>query len=154
MFLVVQVIIRRSLAIVALTLPSFRSNRKRLKLERADALPNRPRGKKIRRSTRTISVNVRPDDPTVFVGVDCASDHCSYVNLSTMGAGIVKIGPGRALAPELEAVDLEEQARLADAALDSHHKQARSVAGILPGEPASREGGNRRANASQPLKIH
>jgi hypothetical protein len=74
------------------------------KLAAADALPNRARGSKRRPGGRHICVNVRPDDHTIYVGVDCADDSHSYVSMSSMGAGFVKVGVGRELAAELAVV--------------------------------------------------
>jgi hypothetical protein len=75
------------------------------KLAAADILPNRVRGLKLRKTQRKIDVHIRPGDDMVFVGVDCAKENHSYVNLSSMGAAIVKVGTRRELAADLSSID-------------------------------------------------
>ncbi len=77
------------------------------KLASANDLEDRARGRKVRPRSRRIDVNVKPDDKVVYVGVDCAGEERSYIDLSTMGTAIVKVGERRELVPELEAVAWE-----------------------------------------------
>lgn len=73
------------------------------KLEAADDLPGE-RGWRVLRRACPTQVSIRPTDPFVFIGVDCAGDH-SYISLPTMRAGHRTAGDRRELAPVLAAVD-------------------------------------------------
>ncbi len=80
------------------------------KLECAAALKG-PRGGKLRpRSSRTIEVNIRPGDREVIVGVDCARECGSYVNLQPdLWAALVRHDHTFRLVPELESIDWTEK---------------------------------------------
>ena len=76
------------------------------KLEAADALEG-PRRTKLRpRTGRSVEVQVRPGEREVWVGVDCATEGGSYVNLGPdLWAGLVRHGSSFSLVAELDAVD-------------------------------------------------
>jgi hypothetical protein len=77
------------------------------KLQSAAALEGE-RGWRVRTTNRVVSVNIRPGDREVLVGLGTAAEGRSYVDLSpNLHAGMVKVGPRRVLAPELEAVAWE-----------------------------------------------
>jgi len=76
------------------------------KLEAADTLEG-PRGAKLRqRSARTVEVHIRPGDREVLVGVGCAVEGASYVNLAPdLWAAMVRHGNSFGLVGELDAID-------------------------------------------------
>jgi hypothetical protein len=66
------------------------------------------RGSRLRATARRIEVHVRPDDPVVFIGLDCARPGHSFVKLEPgLWAGFVRLGRKRELAVELAALDWE-----------------------------------------------
>jgi hypothetical protein len=73
------------------------------KLDSADKSEEEERGWRLLRRD-PIVVHVRPGDERVVVGVGCAREGWSYVELPTMWAGTRKVIKGRELAPELAAV--------------------------------------------------
>ena len=87
-------------------LPPWTTAELQQKLAAADKLPD-DRGWLIRSRERKVEVNICSGDQTVFVGVDCASEDHSFVNLSTMGAAIMKSGQKWELTPELKKLDWE-----------------------------------------------
>jgi hypothetical protein len=75
------------------------------KLNDADNKPG-TRGGKVRPRRRVVNINIRPGDPVVYVGVDCAAPSRSYIDLSpSLWAGVLDDFDGRQLAPELAEVD-------------------------------------------------
>jgi hypothetical protein len=79
----------------------------RHKLVMADAIERDDRGWRVRRGSRRVAIGLGPDGP-VYVGVDCACEGRSYIDLSpSLFAGIVKVGDRRELAPELAEVAWE-----------------------------------------------
>ena len=80
------------------------------KLEEVEATSKEQvRGQKVRPSNRRIEVKVQPEDKDIFLGVACAGDNRSYIQLSSMGAAILKLGKKRHLAAELEALSWEDK---------------------------------------------
>jgi hypothetical protein len=79
------------------------------KLEAADQRDGE-RGWRVRPSSRSILVHVRPEDQDVFVGMDAAAagEDQSYVSLyPSLWAGMVKVGCRWRLAAELAAINWE-----------------------------------------------
>jgi hypothetical protein len=72
------------------------------KLEMADRKEG-PRGRLVRK--QLVVVRIRPEDTTVYVGMGCRSAIRSYVDLSSMYAGIVEVANERELSAELAAID-------------------------------------------------
>jgi hypothetical protein len=71
---------------------------------------NQPRGGKVRRQSNVITIALRPGDPVVYIGVDCAGEGRSYVDLQPSAwAGLVKVGSERELASELERLDWSDK---------------------------------------------
>jgi hypothetical protein len=76
----------------------------RHKLAMADALERDDRGWRVRKRSRAIIVQLLPGEP-VYVGVDCAAEGRSYIDLSpSLYTGMVKGGTAWELASELAAV--------------------------------------------------
>jgi hypothetical protein len=63
-----------------------------------------PRGWRVRPSSRSIFVHIEPGDEPVYVGVEAEFGGLSFVELSSLFAGVVKVGAQRELVPELAAV--------------------------------------------------
>jgi hypothetical protein len=74
------------------------------KLTKANELECDDRGWRVRKRSVSVVVNLLPDQP-VYVGVDCAAEGRSYIDLApSLYAGMVKDGTQWELSPELAAV--------------------------------------------------
>jgi hypothetical protein len=80
------------------------------KLANADALAHEreDRGSRVRKRNSSILINLLPDELVVYVGIDVKKESRSFVDLSpTFFAGMVRVGTGWELAPELAALPWE-----------------------------------------------
>ncbi len=85
--------------------PPWSEGALRHKLERALALEGK-RGGKLRAPSRKVEVHIRPGEQEVLVGVDCAVEGQSYVNLAPdLWAGLVRHDHTFALVRALYAID-------------------------------------------------
>jgi hypothetical protein len=76
------------------------------KLEYAAAEEGRRGSKLRRRSAREVEVRLRPGDHEVLVGVACAGEDRSYIDLAPdLWAGLARYGKTFGLLPDLDAID-------------------------------------------------